>query len=210
VSWHPTILASKQQKVLKDLSIFATENGFYLAGGTAVALHLGHRRSVDFDWFCQSEISDPLVLARQMQEQGIPFIVKQTAEGTLHGEISKVKVSFLEYKYHVLEACLPLSKFNCNVASMQDLACMKLSAIAQRGSKKDFVDIYAIMIKKFGLSELLKLYQKKYGVTDTAHLLYGLTCFDNADKERLPTMLWNKNWRVIKDTINRKVKEFSL
>ena len=87
------------------------------------------------------------------------------------------------------------------MASMEDIACMKLSAVAQRGSKKDFIDIYALGLRHFSLKEMLQLYQKKYAVRDIAHVLYGLTYFDDAERERMPKMFWSINWKTVKKTI---------
>jgi len=84
---------------------------------------------------------------------------------------------------------------------------MKLSALSQRGSKKDFVDIYALGLRCFKLREMLRLYQKKYSVEDIGHVLYGLSYFDEVDQERLPRMFWEVNWTRIKKTIQGWVKE---
>jgi hypothetical protein len=78
---------------------------------------------------------------------------------------------------------------------------MKLSALAQRGAKKDFVDVYALGIKYCSLSDMLDWYQQKYAVTDLTHVLYSLAYFDDADRERMPRMFWDSNWRTIKKTI---------
>jgi len=86
---------------------------------------------------------------------------------------------------------------------------MKLAAIAQRGSKKDFVDIYALGLKHKPLVDMIALYQEKYSVRDTAHLFYSLTYFDDANTERIPTMLWDSDWREVKATILRWVGEMS-
>ena len=93
------------------------------------------------------------------------------------------------------------------MATLEDLACMKLSALTQRGSKKDFVDIYALGLRYFSLRDMLRLYQKKFSVEDMGHVLYGLSYFDDADKERLPKMFWDTDWRTIKKTIQGWVKE---
>jgi hypothetical protein len=84
---------------------------------------------------------------------------------------------------------------------------MKLSAIAQRGSKKDFVDIYALALSRRPLREMLRLYQEKYNVKDIAPVLYGLAYFDDADRERMPTMLWKVDWRAIRRSIRVSLKE---
>jgi predicted nucleotidyltransferase component of viral defense system len=97
-------------------------------------------------------------------------------------------------------------EYNCPLASLADLACMKLAAIAQRGSKKDFVDIYALGKETFSLTDMLAFYRRKYEVHDIGHILYGLSYFDQAEQERLPRMIWNVDWKEIRKTVQSWVK----
>ena len=85
---------------------------------------------------------------------------------------------------------------------------MKLSAIAQRGSRKDFVDTYALGIEYRPLREMIGLYRRKYSVEDMVHVLYSLAYFDDAEQERMPKMVWKTDWRVIKETIQGWLREF--
>jgi hypothetical protein len=98
---------------------------------------------------------------------------------------SGVRVTFLEYRYPALEPPVEWPELQCLLASLNDLASMKLAAVAQRGAKKDFADIYALGLPHRPLPEMLRLYAQRYGVADTAHVLYALTYFDEADRERL-------------------------
>jgi hypothetical protein len=180
---------------------------FYLVGGTTLAIYFGHRRSMDLDWFTEARIADPMRLAQDIRDKEIPFVTGQIERGTLRGTVSGVRVSLLEYRYPSLRPSLSLSQFECQMASPEDLACMKLSAIAQRGSKKDFADIYALGLRCFSLRDMIRLYQQKYSVEDIAPVLYGLAFFDDADKERMPKMFWDIDWRTIKKTIQGWVRE---
>jgi len=180
---------------------------YYLGGGTTIAIYLGHRHSVDLDWFTEEGITDPMRLAQNIRDKEIPFVTGQIERGTLHGTISGVRISFLEYKYPLLKPLIIWQKAACQLATLEDLACMKLSTLTQRGSKKDFVDIYALGLRYFSLRDMLRLYQKKFSVEDMGHVLYGLSYFDDADKERLPKMFWDTDWRTIKKTIQGWVKE---
>ena len=180
---------------------------YYLGGGATIAIYLGHRHSVDLDWFTEEGITDPMRLAQNIRDKGIPFVTGQIERGTLHGTISGVRIRFLEYKYPLLKPLIIWQKAACQLATLEDLACMKLSALTQRGSKKDFVDIYALGLRYFSLRDMLPLYQKKFSVEDMGHVLYGLSYFDDADKERLPKMFWDTDWRTIKKTIQSWVKE---
>jgi hypothetical protein len=205
VVWHPESLPRRQQRVLKEIGPFLTERGFYLAGGTAVALHLGHRRSLDFDWFAP-KFMDPERLAEELQHQGIPFVTNSFAAGTLHGIVRGVQVTFLRYRYPMITKPHKHPP-GIDIAARSDLAAMKLLAVAQRGAKKDFVDIYALGQSPSSLQKLLQWYQTKYAVDDIVHLLRSLAYFDDADKERMPKMLWEVSWPTVKKTIQGWLRE---
>lgn len=203
-----SVLAPAQKKALAQLAPLAATRNFYLGGGTAIALYLGHRRSIDFDWFIQEALGDPMLLAQDIRSQGIAFTTNRVEPGTLHGMVSGVKVSFLEYPYPLLRPSTRMEGFECNIASLDDLACMKLSALSQRGSKKDFVDIYALMVKHKFLPDLLNLYKRKYEIDDMASVLYGLAYFDDADNQPMPRMIWKTNWKTIKKAISNWIGAF--
>lgn len=209
MKWHPDVLSAVQKKVLRQLGPVMTRWQFYLGGGTALAIHLGHRHSVDFDWLTDERITDSMRLAQNLRDEGIAFVPGQIERGTLHGSVSAVRVSFLEYRYPLLRPLVVWPEFGCQMASLDDLVCMKLSALAQRGSKRDFVDIYALGVEHCSLQDMLRFYQRKYSVEDSAHLLYGLTYFGEADQERMPRMRWDVDWRTVKKTIQGWVKEIA-
>ena len=209
MSWHPEILSGKQRKVLKQVGYFCLNQGFYLAGGTALSIRLGHRRSRDFDWFTPAGIPAPLDLAETIRRAGIPFTTSQVERGTLHGTISGVRVSFFEYLYPLLEPYTIWSDYDCRLAGFADIACMKLSAVTQRASRKDFIDIYALASKIAPLDDMIKMYQKKYSIQDAGHVLYALSYFDNADRERMPAMVWKISWKSIKGDLIGRIKKLS-
>jgi hypothetical protein len=99
----------------------------------------------------------------------------------------------------------------CKVASyaenLDDLACMKLSDIAQRGLRKDFCDIYFLGTKHRPLQDLLSLYRQKFNVQDISPVLYGLSYFDNAEQEPMPLMLLAVQWKTIKKTLQGWIRE---
>jgi hypothetical protein len=205
VKLHLEVLGRSQRTVLRRLAPVATARGFYLAGGTALALQLGHRHSVDFDWFRQRPIRDPLQLARGIADAGTRLSVDQTEPGTLHGDLSGVRVSFLEYRYPLLGPLLREKGLDLALASTDDIAAMKLAAVAQRGSRKDFVDVFALG-ERLQLEDMLGLYRRKYGVRDVGHVLVALSYFDDADRERMPTMRRPWKWPDIKAAIRRWVR----
>ena len=186
-----------------------SERGIYLGGGTALAVYLGHRVSVDLDWFTEKPIHDQLDFAQELKSNGIPFVVSQVDRGTLHGSVHGINVSVLEYRYPSLVPVTHWPEFQCLLASPDDIVCMKLSAIAQRGSKKDFIDLYAIVKTYRNLGEALDLYKTRYAVEDIGHVLYGLAYFDDADREKTPKMLWDVDWETIRESIRDWVKEYA-
>ncbi len=149
--------------------------------------------------FSEDPIDEPLRLAAAIRAAGARIAVSRTEKGTLHGTVGGVRVSFLEYRYPLLRRPLD-GGAGLHLASLEDTACMKLAAVAQRGSKKDFVDLYALG-RRLPLPRMLRLYGTKYGVKDPGHLLFALSFFDDAETERMPTMLRPCSWEEVKRTI---------
>jgi hypothetical protein len=172
-----------------------------------LAAYFGHRHSVDLNWFTGMQIEDPFRLAQEIRDERISFKAISIERSALYGTVSGIRVSLLEYRYPLLSPLVHWPGFGCPMASLEDIACMKLSAVAQRGSKKDFVDIYALGLKHIPLKEMLQLYQTKYAVKDIAHVFYGLTYFDVAEQERMPKMSWNIDWKTIKKTIQGWIRD---
>jgi hypothetical protein len=189
------------------MGALADRAGFYLAGGTALALQLGHRHSVDYDWFTTETLADPIGLAARIREGGLPLQITRAEEGSLHCRINEVRVSFLEYRYPLIAPLVKWTDEACSLASLDDIAAMKLAAVAQRGSRKDIIDVYALALRHKPISQLLSVYQKRYKIQDVTHVLYALNYFDDADKERTPPMLWDVNWRTIKATMKEWIQE---
>lgn len=207
MNFHPEALGKAQHRVLRKLGPLVTGWGFYLTGGTALALQLGHRRSVDLDWFTPGRLEDPLRLAEELRAAAVAFRTEQVASGTLHGVVAGVRISLLEYRYSLLKPLVPLPAFVCRLAARADLAAMKLAAVAARGAKRDFVDIYALGRSGLSLRRMLAWYQRKYSVTDIAHVLYSLCYFEDADKERMPQLLWDTDWQAIKSQLSEWLQQ---
>ena len=167
--FHSEILNKNQSDLLPSLGAFASKNGFYLGGGTSVALQFGHRMSIDFDWFTQGPMGDPLALAEHARQVGLKISNTQIASGTLHAIINKVRVSFFEYPYVSI------------------------------GEPSIWPDSHVTLaLRHKPITDLLSLYQRKYDTTDIAHVLLGLTYFDDADAEPSPVMMENLPWDKIK------------
>ncbi len=179
-------------------------NNFYLGGGTALALELGHRKSIDLDWFSQTDFSNRH-LKEKLSELGKLEIIGEE-DGTLHTVLDGVKVTFLRYKYPLL---FPLVEFDgIKLADERDIASMKIDAVSSRGSKKDFIDIYFIL-KKYSLIELIEFFVQKYqGIEyNKLHILKSLAYFTDAESEPMPEMLQKADWEEVKETIRNRVNK---
>jgi hypothetical protein len=177
--------------LLKDLA-----NGFYLAGGTGLALQMGHRISGDLDFFSPGEFTTQ-ALRDEMVAAG-HFITISEAKGTLHGIFDSTKVSFLKYAYPLLFPTRNLE--GIEVADVRDIATMKITAVSSRGSKKDFVDLYFVC-QEHPLRFLLGLFSQKYAKANYSkyHILRSLTFFEEANDEPDPIMLKPWSWEHIKE-----------
>ena len=194
--WHHEVIGPTVEQTLKALKERSLLEGFYLAGGTGLALQLGHRRSLDLDFFRQESFNDAQLL---QQLQRFPeFSLTGRDRQTLHVRISGVKISFLGYDYPVLFPCTPF--LEVPVADPKDIGSMKISAIAGRGTRRDFVDLYMVA-RQEGLKALLDLFQRKFAEANynRVHVLKSLTYFDDADAEPMPNMLVPLAWQDVKD-----------
>lgn len=174
-------ILDKQRLDILPLFSFTKEAGFYLAGGTALALHIGHRDSIDFDFFTEKPI-DTKVLFEQCRELFAGHSIQKIQEekNTLALLIDgAVQVSFMTYSYPLLRSSESSEYFN--LASIADIGCMKLSAITSRSVLKDYVDLYFIL-RLVSLKELLILYRAKYS-DDTVVVLKSLAYFEDIEME---------------------------
>ena len=210
MNFQPRILNAKQKRLLKPLGSWAASRGFYLAGGTALALMLGHRQSVDFDFFTQQNIPDPLRLVTELQDAGFTVEPQSVAPDTLLVTISQVKASFITYRYRMLEEYVDYPAYDLKLASLSDIAAMKLAAIAQRGARKDFIDCCALIRNTYTLPQMLQFYREKFGFKDVTHVLYGLAYFEDAEREPMPKMLLRTSWKQVKQEIQAAVKTIGL
>jgi len=176
----------------------------YLAGGTAAALQMGHRLSLDLDFFTSKEFNN-LKLASGL-EKILDFNLEETTEGTILGRIKDIRFSLFLYKYRLL---FPLKNFlGINILDLRDIAAMKIAAISDRGVKRDFIDLYFICKNKINLDEILKLYDKKYGklASNLIHIEKSLLYFIDAEDQAMPKMLKSCRWEEVKRFFEKEVK----
>ena len=176
------ILTESRKKTLPLL--VSWKEKFYLAGGTGLALQIGHRDSVDFDFFSNNSF-DPNIKIKELLKHfdQKSFSVTQIENNTLSILLnSEIKISFMTYDYPLVKPLI--SSEYLNIASIPDIACMKLSTIMQRSALKDYVDLYEIM-KIYNLEQLLSFSKKKYPTIDLAVILKSLSYLDDIVDEPL-------------------------
>ena len=177
----------------------------YLAGGTALALQLGHRISYDLDFFTQKEFDEQMLLPEIKKISN--FQLEKIAWRTILGKFKDVKFSIFYYKYPLLYAA---KKFGMiNVTDIRDIAAMKIAAIASRGTKRDFVDLYFICKEAISLTNSIQLYDKKYKnlATTEIHIMKSFVYFEDAESDEMPKMLKKVDWKDIKKFFESEVKK---
>lgn len=199
-------ISKPTQSSLAVLSRIKFVSRYFLAGGTACALHLGHRLSFDLDFFSPKPV-EPRIIVANLKDLG-ELEVYQNDEGTFNGKFKQVKLSFFVYPYRLLYPFLEYS--GVKLADLKDIACMKLDAISRRGTKRDFIDLFFIC-KQFELSYLLKLFEKKFQKLNVPvwHVIKSLIYFEDAEKNDLPKMLQPVDWEEVKEFFQRQVKKLA-
>jgi hypothetical protein len=200
------VLPKAQQDLWGNLAGGNFLSNFYLAGGTAIALHLGHRESIDFDFFS----SDPFnakIIKTDLQRIS-RFRINQESQDTLTLFLSDVKVSFFQYPYALIENTTRLK--GISIAALKDLVAMKVIAIGQRGTKKDFVDLHAIMVEGWNLNAIFDCVEQKFQEQEFnhVHLLKSLTFFSDAEEDPMPKMKNGITWEKVKTDLRHAARKF--
>ena len=189
--------------ILKMLMCDEKLKQFHLVGGTALALYMGHRKSIDLDLFSQvyfnvQEMEDYLKLTYN-------FRTERQSNATLIGNIDFVKVDFINYNYPLV---MPVNEFNCiRMYSMQDISAMKLTAISQSGKRlKDFVDI-AFLSTQLSLDEMLNAFKIKFPHTSVMSAVRGLSYYEDIDfSAQIDLISGTFKWKTIEKRIIDMIK----
>lgn len=194
-------------EVIKKLKSVESIRDFYLGGGTALALQLGHRESEDLDFFTQKDF-EPQKLQIQLERIGKLGNV-ELAKGTLNCFLDDIKLQFLHYPYPLLENKIEWE--GIYLSSALDIACTKLITVSVRGSKKDFVDVY-FLLQKYELPFLLRKLEKKYKKVDynLPSILKSLVYFEDAEGQPMPRMHKKVVWEKVKHDVVASVKNYKI
>ena len=202
---HTEAVEPSTLDLLKRLQRLPKLSNIRLVGGTALALHLGHRKSVDLDLFGNF---DPIVSYRKLLADA-GYSVEGAENGTVQSlRVDNVKVDLVNYPYPWMDNAL--EEDGVRLADLKDIAAMKLSAVANRGRKKDFIDV-ARLLDVFPLDQMLSFYKEKFSVSELSFPLRGLMYFDDAEEDPMPEMLdGNLTWENVKKRVVAATRKYVL
>jgi hypothetical protein len=193
--------------LIRKLAHEGLTDGWVLAGGTGLALQLGHRLSRDLDFFGRRDF-DGVRLADSLAGVA-PVTVLGRSSGTLHVTLAGTRLSFLRLQRPLLFRGTPYR--GIVVADPLDIAVMKVLAIGGRGSRRDFVDLHFFIRSGGSLESVFRLIRRRFKGLDfnEYHLLRSLAYFDDAESEPMPRMLRRASWAEIKRAITAEVNRLS-
>ena len=191
---------SSTLELLKKLQRLPVLEQTRLVGGTALALQLGHRKSIDLDFFgtvdCEAEY-----LRESIAGIASLTILKESPHIHIY-IVDGIKVDIVNYKYPWLDDVV--LEQGLRLASVSDIAAMKITAIIGRGTKKDFIDI-AFLLHHFSLEEILHFYAAKFNDSSVFMAMKSLAYFDDAEADPMPDMFVNQSWQQVKAYILSKI-----
>ena len=202
---HYETIIPETQSLLEKLSALPVLDDARLVGGTALALQLGHRTSVDLDFFGRIN-ADSEELRDILREVGRVEVASVSKNINIFW-VNGIKVDMVNYPYPWLD--LPIEEDGVRLASLRDIAAMKVSAIVNRGTKKDFIDLYTLL-RFFKLDDILDIYSRKYSDGSLFIVLKSLTYFDDAETDPMPNVLNDTTWETVKDSIRTVVRNASI
>lgn len=201
---HPKVLSKAAWKIVRSLVDGGLTASWTLAGGTALALQLGHRYSEDLDFF-RAESFDPERMVDSLTSLGDVAIHDRSTD-TLHLALNGLRLSFMKAQAPLLFPGTPYR--GLTVADPRDIAVMKVVAIGGHGNRKDFVDVYFIIQGGGSIDGILALVRQRFTRIDynAYHLLKSLVYFDDAESQPMPRMIREVSWEEIKKTLTDAVR----
>src|SRR3989344_506824 len=207
--FYSNILNKKQVKTLAQLS-FLEKLGFYMAGGTALALQLGHRTSLDFDFYNPKHFPAPDLYSKIQKNFKEKSKKISQQKDTLFCKVNDIDLSFFWYQYPLIAR--PLIYQGVTLASLEDIAAMKLVAIGHRPAKRDYIDIF-YLLKKFSLEEIFSFAHNKYQKFNSYLSQRALSYFEDLEdpKQRSIKVLDpDFSWPEAKKKLFEEVKKYQL
>ena len=204
---HTKTIEPSTLELLRSLLSRPYLQGFQLAGGTALALYLGHRTSIDLDLFTNSSFDEGRM--KESLQQDYTLALLYTASGTLKTIINDVNVDIIAHRYPNFEE--PHVDGDIQIYSVPDIIAMKLNAISVSGQRsKDFIDVY-YALEKYNVRQIVSFYRNKYNQPGDMHILKSLIYFDDVDLSDWPVLIKDPKlaWSQVKKRIEKAVLEFT-
>lgn len=202
--FHLFTVEEKTYQLLKKIfAIPAIDQQFALAGGTALALQLGHRQSIDLDIFSPQNFDTRQIELIVSSIPGLDFELVNSNQKMLFAFINHIKCDFIQEPAKLIKPFVIYD--GVKYFSVEDIAAMKMHTVCGRGKKKDFFDIYAL-IQKFGWQQMLRWFEQKYDSSQLYFLWRSIAYFEDADED--PDIIgfppFTKNWEEIKAFISKE------
>lgn len=192
-------------ELLKQISGDDFFSEFRLVGGTALALQMGHRNSIDLDFFGERDILEELFVEK-LKKFGQVQVLK-ASKNILITIVNGVKTDFVRYTYPWISD--KIMDGEISLASKQDIAAMKLNAISGRGSKKDFIDLY-FLLNDFSLKQMIGFYREKYSNHSEFGMLKSIIYFEDAERNPTPDVFSDFDWENCKNKISTEFYKLNL
>jgi len=201
IDWHYETVPVRTKKALDFLSqeAWLKNSPWYLAGGTALALQAGNRKSLDLDFFTEKKDFDEKKLLTRFQDNG-DWVTEVEEKNTIYGQLFGTKVSFIAYPFFV-----PKQKFlwhgSVRVLHQIDIAVMKITAISQRGRKRDFFDLYWCAKHIEPVEDSIKKLKVQYPsiAHNYHHIIKSLVYFEDAESDPDPEIFFDATWDTVKN-----------
>jgi hypothetical protein len=204
---HQEAVETSTLELIKSLQSKPYLDGFYLVGGTALSLVLGHRKSLDIDLFSNFDFDAGALMEKIHRDY--PYNVNYTASNTLKGNIGVIEVDLLAHRYKYIKE--PVIDSGIQLLSLPDIIAMKLNAIATSGQRtKDFIDIY-YLLDKYDIGNMLSFYLKKYQQENDSVILKSLIYFDDIDLSNWPVIIRDPalSWNEVKHRLEKEVLRYA-
>lgn len=198
-NWHFEVLPEETRRALETLAeaSWLKDSSWYLAGGTALTLSVGHRSSVDLDFFTTEGSFSITSMTERLSMHG--WTTDILKEDTIYGRLHGAQVSFIAYPFFVPR--VPKLQYgNVAVLAPEDIAVMKVVAVSQRGRKRDFIDLFWYCTHREQLEVVLRRLRDQYPSVahDYHHILKSLVYFADAENDPMPDLHFKTDWGIIK------------
>lgn len=201
---HWNTVSPELKKLLQSTATNKSLNCFRLGGGTALALQLGHRVSIDADYISETQFDKTelsLLLSKEIKDPSDLYI----GELGVFLKSNGIKLDFLSWNIPFIRPSI--IQEGLSLLHVEEIAAMKLFAITQRGEKKDYFDI-AVLLQSYSLEQLIAFYSERHPANDTSVVIRFLVSFSDIDFQPEPNTVIDFNWNQAKEILQFAVKNY--